>query len=93
MLERSRVEAKQEVALTDGRHVREEARILPLDTTHGLVDRHLRAGGAGSVLVHGLEDGCEFEYSRLRGWLDVKLTYVAAGQILHARQATGRHHL
>lgn len=42
------------------RHVRQETRVLPLDTEDGMVDLRLRGGGAFGFLVHGMADRCKF---------------------------------
>lgn len=46
--------------LTRDRHVREEARVLPLDTAHRLVDLCLRGSHSGWVPLHGVQNRGEF---------------------------------
>lgn len=58
--ESRRGQRNRRTGLTLGyRHVRQEARVLPLDTEDGVVDFCLRGGGAFGFLVHGMADGCK----------------------------------
>ena len=45
--------------LTMGRYVCEEARVLPLDTAHRLVDVHLRGRHSRRLPVYGVQNGGE----------------------------------
>jgi len=58
------------------RHVRQETRVLPLDTEDSVVDFRLRGGGAFGFLVHGMADGCKsctMPLGALSGWTAAEL--------------------